>query len=158
MLALYPTSGGTVSSMRRQAGVLDGVLAAAWEKGLLKTAGRARTDSTHVRSAARELCWLEMVAETLRSALNTLAQAAPDWLAEVAEPDWFRHYATRAGTPGSPGPTPNGKRSADGSGRTGCGCLRLSSRPGHRLDCGRRSRSRSCGRCGSSTSTSSGAR
>ncbi|AIA02444.1 transposase IS4 family protein [Streptomyces noursei] len=76
--------------------VLDGVLAAARDKGLLKSAGRARTDSTHVLSAARELCWLEMVAETLRSALNALAQAAPDWLTAVAEPDWFRHYATRA--------------------------------------------------------------
>ncbi len=59
-------------------------------------AGRARTDSTHVLSAAREVCWLERVAETLRSALNALAQAAPDWLVEVAEPDWFKHYATRA--------------------------------------------------------------
>lgn len=43
-----------------------------------------------------ELSWLEMVAEALRSALNALAQAAPDWLVGVAEPDWFRHYATRA--------------------------------------------------------------
>jgi transposase len=76
--------------------VLDGILAAARAKGLLKTAGRARTDSTHVLSAVRELSWLEMVAETLRSALNALAQAAPDWLVEVAEADWFRHYATRA--------------------------------------------------------------
>ncbi|MFI2054886.1 IS1182 family transposase [Streptomyces purpureus] len=76
--------------------VLDGILTAAGEKGLLKTAGRARTDSTHVLTAAREVAWLERVAETLRSALNTLAQAAPDWLVEVAEPDWFKHYATRA--------------------------------------------------------------
>ncbi|MFE3887978.1 IS1182 family transposase [Streptomyces lydicus] len=76
--------------------VLDGILTAAREKGLLKTAGRARTDSTHVLSSARELCWLEMVAETLRLALNALAQAAPDWLVSVAEPDWFKHYATRA--------------------------------------------------------------
>ncbi|MGI5249349.1 IS1182 family transposase [Actinacidiphila glaucinigra] len=76
--------------------VLDGILAAARDKGLLKSAGRARTDSTHVLSAARELSWLETVAETLRSALNALAQAAPDWLTDVAEPDWFRHYATRA--------------------------------------------------------------
>lgn len=76
--------------------VMDGVLAAAREKGLLKSAGRARTDATHVLSAARELCWLEQVAETLRAALNALAQTAPGWLAEVAEPDWFRHYATRA--------------------------------------------------------------
>ncbi|WP_098012182.1 IS1182 family transposase [Streptomyces sp. sk226] len=76
--------------------VLDGILAAARDKGLLRTAGRARTDSTHVLSAARELSWLEMVTETLRCALNALAQAAPDWLVEVAEPDWFKHYATRA--------------------------------------------------------------
>ncbi|MFD7924321.1 transposase, partial [Streptomyces sp. NPDC059740] len=76
--------------------VLDGILAAARAKGLLKTAGRARTDSTHVLSAARQLCWLEMVAETLRSALNALAEQAPEWLAGIAEPDWFRHYATRA--------------------------------------------------------------
>ncbi|MFI8281435.1 IS1182 family transposase, partial [Streptomyces sp. NPDC085929] len=75
--------------------VLDGVLAAARGKGLLKSAGRARTDSTHVLSAARELCQLEMVAETLRSALNSIAQAAPAWLSGVSEPEWFRHYATR---------------------------------------------------------------
>ncbi|BFO14601.1 hypothetical protein SHKM778_09890 [Streptomyces sp. KM77-8] len=76
--------------------VLDGILAAAGETGLLKTAGRARTDSTHVQSAARQVCWLELVAETLRAALNEIARAAPDWLRDVAEPDWFRHYATRA--------------------------------------------------------------
>ncbi|MFH9424200.1 IS1182 family transposase [Streptomyces sp. NPDC017529] len=76
--------------------VLDGILAAAREKRLLKSAGRARTDSTHVLSAARELCWLEKVAETLRSALNALAKAAPGWLVDIAEPDWFKHYSTRA--------------------------------------------------------------
>lgn len=76
--------------------VLDGVLAAAREKGLLKSAGRARTDSSHVLSSARDLRRLELVAETLRTALNALAQTAGDWLAQVAEPDWFRHYATRA--------------------------------------------------------------
>ncbi|MFB7534599.1 IS1182 family transposase [Streptomyces sp. NPDC056178] len=76
--------------------VLDAILTAARDKGLLTGGGKARTDSTHVFSAARELCWLEMVAETLRAALNALAVAAPDWLVQVAEPDWFKHYATRA--------------------------------------------------------------
>ncbi|MFE2739065.1 IS1182 family transposase, partial [Streptomyces sp. NPDC059349] len=76
--------------------VLDGILVAAREKNLLATGGKARTDSTHVLSAARELCWLELVSETLRSALNALAQAAPGWLTAIAEPDWFKHYATRA--------------------------------------------------------------
>ncbi|GGT44439.1 hypothetical protein GCM10014713_42910 [Streptomyces purpureus] len=46
--------------------MLDGILAAAEGKGLLKT-GRARSDSTHVLSAARDLSWLEMVAKTLRA-------------------------------------------------------------------------------------------
>jgi transposase len=76
--------------------VLDGILDAAGDKGLLAGGGKARTDSTHVLSAARELRWLEMVAEALRAALNALAQAAPEWLNQIAEPDWFRHYATRA--------------------------------------------------------------
>lgn len=79
---------------------VGGCWTASWprsrRRGLLKSAGQARTNSTHVLSVAREMCWLEMVAETLRSALNALARAAPDWPADVAEPDWFRHYATRA--------------------------------------------------------------
>ncbi|WP_234545354.1 IS1182 family transposase [Streptomyces shenzhenensis] len=75
--------------------VLDGILDAARSKELLAAGGKARTDSTHVLSAARDLCRLEVVAETLRAALNALAQAAPEWLDRVAEPDWFRHYATR---------------------------------------------------------------
>ncbi|WP_344500046.1 transposase, partial [Streptomyces enissocaesilis] len=41
--------------------ILDGIPMAARDKGLLRTAGRARTDSTHVLPAARELSWLEMV-------------------------------------------------------------------------------------------------
>ncbi|MFB7475082.1 IS1182 family transposase [Kitasatospora sp. NPDC056184] len=76
--------------------VLDSVLAAARDRGLLTTTGRARTDSTHVLAAARALSRLEMVAETLRAALNAVARSAPQWLADVAEPDWFTHYATRA--------------------------------------------------------------
>jgi hypothetical protein len=66
------------------------------DRGLLIGGGKARADSTHVLSAARELRWLEMVAEALRAALNALAQTAPEWLNQIAEPDWFRHYATRA--------------------------------------------------------------
>ncbi|WP_042175767.1 transposase, partial [Streptomyces sp. NBRC 110035] len=76
--------------------VLDGVLVAAREKGLLKTTGRARTDATHVLSSVREPSWLEMVSETLRSALDALARTVPGRLVGIAEPDWFRHYATRA--------------------------------------------------------------
>ncbi|MGA5259256.1 transposase, partial [Streptomyces griseoincarnatus] len=75
--------------------VLDGILAAAQKKGLLSRGGKARTDSTHVLSAARDLNWLELVGESLRAALNAVARAEPDWLGAHALPDWFPHYATR---------------------------------------------------------------
>ncbi|MFF3847357.1 transposase, partial [Streptomyces sp. NPDC002328] len=76
--------------------ILDSVLAAARRQGLVTARGRARTDSTHVLSAVRELNQLELVAETLRSALNAVALAEPGWLSARARPEWFRHYATRA--------------------------------------------------------------
>ncbi|MCX4592965.1 IS1182 family transposase [Streptomyces sp. NBC_01549] len=76
--------------------VLDTVLTAARRQGLVTARGRARTDSTHVLSAVRELNQLELVAETLRSALNAVALAEPGWLSERARPEWFKHYATRA--------------------------------------------------------------
>jgi len=76
--------------------ILDAVLAAARRQGLVTARGRARTDSTHVLSAVRELNQLELVAETLRAALNAVALAEPGWLSEHARPEWFKHYATRA--------------------------------------------------------------
>ncbi|MGE6841467.1 hypothetical protein ACQKH3_38320, partial [Streptomyces niveus] len=62
--------------VERDAGrqVLDAIPVAARENDLLVTIGKARTDSTHVQPAARDL----------------------NWLTHIAEPDWFRHYATRA--------------------------------------------------------------
>ncbi|WP_344014164.1 IS1182 family transposase [Streptomyces thermospinosisporus] len=76
--------------------ILDAVLAAARRRDLIVVRGRARTDSTHVLSAVREVNQLELVAETLRSALNAVARAEPDWLNGRARPEWFKHYATRA--------------------------------------------------------------
>ena len=75
--------------------VLDGILAAAGDKGLFKTAGRARTDSTHVLSAARALTRLAMLIETMRAALDAVATHAPQWMAQVADPQWFKHYTGR---------------------------------------------------------------
>ncbi len=75
--------------------VLGAILVAAQERGLVAAGGKARTDSTHVLSSARELNWLELVGETLRTALNAVARAEPDWLRARALPDWFTHYATR---------------------------------------------------------------
>jgi transposase len=74
-----------------------------WEKllercqttGLLKGRGPQRTDSTHVVAAIRALNRVELVAETLRAALNALATVAPEWLRAVAPPAWYERYGRR---------------------------------------------------------------
>lgn len=65
------------------------------EAGMVKPRGRQRTDSTHVLAAIHVLNRLELVGETLRHALNTLATVAPDWLRDWAPPDWFTRYGRR---------------------------------------------------------------
>lgn len=62
--------------------------------GLLKTRGRQRTDSTHVLGAVRALNRLETVGETMRAALNALAEADPTWLERQVPPDWLRRYGS----------------------------------------------------------------
>ncbi|MFF4873622.1 transposase [Streptomyces sp. NPDC000961] len=76
--------------------IFDQVLEAARQKGPLRLGGRARTDSAHVLGAIRSLNRLEFVIETLRTALNAVAAAAPDWLTEHADVAWFERYASRA--------------------------------------------------------------
>ena len=75
--------------------VLDAVLEASAAAGLLKPGGRQRSDSTHVLAAVRDLNRLEFLTETVRAALNVLAVAAPDWLTENIEPEWFDRYSAR---------------------------------------------------------------
>ncbi len=65
------------------------------EKGLLKTHRRQRTDSTHVLAAIRVLNRLETLGEGMRSALDSLAVAAPEWLATNIQADWFDRYGRR---------------------------------------------------------------
>jgi transposase len=75
--------------------LLDTLLARVQELGLLKRRGRQRTDSTHVLAAVRMLNRLERVGETLRATLNALAVVAPEWLRQLAEPQWFERYGSR---------------------------------------------------------------
>jgi transposase len=75
--------------------LLDRMLTIFQECDLLKQRGRQRTDSSHVLASIRTLNRLENIGETLRSALNSLAVAAPDWLQQVADPDWFDRYEKR---------------------------------------------------------------
>ena len=86
--------------------LLDRLLDAAREDGLLKARGRSRTDSTHVLAAVRALNRLELLGETLRAALNAIAAVAPDWLREIAPPEWHERYDRRVEGARLPGSAP----------------------------------------------------
>src|SRR5919205_1758584 len=75
--------------------LLDRMLERFKARGLVKARGKQRTDSTHVLAAVHDLSFLELVAETLRAALDDLAAVAPDWLRAVAKPVWFERYGRR---------------------------------------------------------------
>lgn len=75
--------------------VLEKLLAKCKEQGWLKRQGMVRSDSTHVVAAIRQLNRLEMVGETLRHALEGLAEAAPEWLQGWVPVEWFDRYGTR---------------------------------------------------------------
>jgi transposase len=62
------------------------------DRGLLKSRGHQRTDSTHIVAAVRSLNRLEIVGETLHAALNALAQVAPAWLRDHITAEWFLRY------------------------------------------------------------------
>jgi transposase len=63
---------------------------------LVKARGRQRTDSTPILAAVRALNRIEVVGETMRHALNTLAVVAPAWVRAVSHPDWRDRYTRRA--------------------------------------------------------------
>lgn len=75
--------------------LLDELLEGFRARGLLKVRGQQRTDSTHVQAAARNLNRLECVGETLRHALNSLAELAPQWLQPWVPEEWYERYRAR---------------------------------------------------------------
>lgn len=62
------------------------------ELDLLSKGGKQRTDATYVLSAVRDLSRLELVAETMRLALEAIAELDPDWLRSIAQPHWYERY------------------------------------------------------------------
>jgi transposase len=75
--------------------LLDKLLERCRTMGWLKARGTQRTDSTHVLAVIRVLSRLELVAETLRAALNAAASIAPDWLQALAPLAWYERYGKR---------------------------------------------------------------
>lgn len=72
--------------------LLDQLLLKLEEKKLLKKRGKQRTDSTHVLANIRKLNRLELVHETVRNTLETLATVAPKWIREHVPPEWIDRY------------------------------------------------------------------
>ncbi len=69
-----------------------------WCRGrqLVNARGRQRTASTHILAAVRALNRIEVVSETMRHALNSLALVAPEWLRTVSPSEWQDRDARRA--------------------------------------------------------------
>jgi len=65
------------------------------DHGYLKTRGHQRTDSTHVLAKVRSLNRVEVVGETFRATLNSLAVAAPEWLKGPWQEAWIERYEHR---------------------------------------------------------------
>lgn len=75
--------------------ILDKMLSRFQEQKLLCVRGKQRTDSTHILAVVRDLTRLEHLGETLRSALNSVAELAPTWLKSLAPAEWYDRYSRR---------------------------------------------------------------
>jgi transposase len=78
---------------RLVAGAAESLLVETWltwgrDRQLVKARGCQRTDSTHILAAVRALNRFEVVGETVRPALNSLAVVAPEWLRAVSPSAW----------------------------------------------------------------------
>ena len=134
--------------------LLEAMLETCKGHGLVKARGRQRTDSTHVLAAIRTLNRLELVGETLRAALNSLATVAPNGCdrgprrsGSIAIPRGSRSRACpRARRPATPTARP--------SAPTASGCSRPSTARPRRGGWARCRPWRSCGGSGWPSSTS----
>src|SRR6266702_8023881 len=75
--------------------LLEPILRLCRERGWLKPRGKQRTDATAVLARVRALSSLESVGESMRAALNVLAEQEPAWLREHLHPEWFERYMHR---------------------------------------------------------------
>lgn len=75
--------------------LLDKLLEHFSARGLIKERGKQRTDSTYVLANIRVMNRAELVGETLRAALNELAEVDPEWLRKFVPDAWFERYSHR---------------------------------------------------------------
>jgi transposase len=86
---------GRLIAGEQVAHLLNQLLQVCQGQGLVKAKGTQRTDSTHVLAVVRQLNRLELVGETLRQSLETLAQVVPDWLLLQVDESWWERYEVR---------------------------------------------------------------
>lgn len=75
--------------------LLTPILEICVQRGWIREKGKYRMDSTMVLSSARKINSVESVGESLRNALNVLAEEEPEWLITVVSPEWFDRYVHR---------------------------------------------------------------
>jgi transposase len=75
--------------------LLEPILQLCRERGWLKARGKQRTDATAVLARVRALNSLESVGESMRAALNAIAEQEPVWLQTHLDPEWFDRYVHR---------------------------------------------------------------
>jgi transposase len=75
--------------------ILEPILQVCRERGYLRARGKQRTDATAVLAQVRALSSLESVGESMRAALNAIAEQEPEWLQAHLNPEWFDRYVHR---------------------------------------------------------------
>jgi transposase len=92
---VLPEFRGKVAEAGLERVALDALLERLAADGLVTAGGGQRTDSTHVIAAVAALNRLELAGESVRAALEALAAAHPDWLAQrICVSDFARRYGT----------------------------------------------------------------
>lgn len=86
---------GRIIAGQKEEQLLEQLLERFRERGLVRERGKQRTDSTHIQAAIRRLNRLELVGETMRAALNCVAEVAPEWLKLRVPSDWYDRYGPR---------------------------------------------------------------
>jgi hypothetical protein len=90
-----PNSAHAWSSIKRSSASSSFLWKSGAEQGYLKKRGSQRTDSTHILAAVHRYHRVELLPETLRAALNELAEQDPGWLQQWVPFDWFKRYDRR---------------------------------------------------------------
>jgi transposase len=75
--------------------VLDLMLARLKDAGLVKAGGRQRTDSSHVIACVRRLNRIETVGESLRAALEEIAEISPGFVVPLLKEGWDQRYGRK---------------------------------------------------------------